>query len=178
MQFLIINLRRAWVTGQFVNQCFILPTKCLISVCWRDIYCNNDHGRFGHFGKYSFHHRILQVSWNYSTFVYFYPFLGQRLKVVFKKFWLHWISVTGKNQLPCCSCRPILTPIEKNVVTWQPPTPLNTRPMGIHLQFLNSYNFSLHIVFAILDGIRNSCDIQYPDFLLHSFPVFQYPLYR
>ena len=37
---------------------------------------------------------------------------------------------------------------------------------------------SLHIVFAILDGIRNNFEGSYPTFLMKIFPYFHYPFYR
>ena len=37
---------------------------------------------------------------------------------------------------------------------------------------------SLHIGFAILDGIRNNFETSYPTFLMRIFPYFHYPLYR
>ena len=37
---------------------------------------------------------------------------------------------------------------------------------------------SLHIVFAILDGIRNNFEGSYPTFLMRIFPYFHYPFYR
>ena len=37
---------------------------------------------------------------------------------------------------------------------------------------------SLHIIFAILDGIRNNFEASYPTFLMKIFPYFHYPLYR
>ena len=37
---------------------------------------------------------------------------------------------------------------------------------------------SLHIVFAILDGIRNNFEDSYPTFLMRIFPYFHYPFYR
>ena len=45
---------------------------------------------------------------------------------------------------------------------------------------LASLNFfdTFHLVFAILDVIRNNHADVYPDTLLYSFPYFHYPLYR
>ena len=40
------------------------------------------------------------------------------------------------------------------------------------------FNFSLHIMFAILENIRNNFDDFYPNFLTRIFPVFHYPFYR
>ena len=37
---------------------------------------------------------------------------------------------------------------------------------------------SLHIGFAILDGIRNNFESSYPTFLMRIFPYFHYPFYR
>ena len=37
---------------------------------------------------------------------------------------------------------------------------------------------SLHIVFAVLDVVRNNHQESYPHFLLSTFPYFHYPLYR
>ena len=37
---------------------------------------------------------------------------------------------------------------------------------------------SLHIVFAILDMVRNNFEASYPTFLMRIFPYFHYPLYR
>ena len=37
---------------------------------------------------------------------------------------------------------------------------------------------SLHIVFAMLDMVRNNWPDSYPDLLLSVFPFFHYPLYR
>lgn len=37
---------------------------------------------------------------------------------------------------------------------------------------------SLHIVFAILDGVRNNFEASYPKFLMKIFPYFQYPFTR
>ena len=37
---------------------------------------------------------------------------------------------------------------------------------------------TFHIVFAILDVIRNNHEEFYPDALLSIFPFFHYPLYR
>jgi len=37
---------------------------------------------------------------------------------------------------------------------------------------------SLHIMFAILDGIRNNWQSSYPEVLMQIFPVFHYPFYR
>ena len=42
----------------------------------------------------------------------------------------------------------------------------------------NNNNCSLHIVFALLENVRNNFEEFYPTFLLHIFPVFHYPLYR
>ena len=37
---------------------------------------------------------------------------------------------------------------------------------------------SLHIVFAIMESFRLTFDEYYPNFLLHSFPWFHFPIYR
>ena len=37
---------------------------------------------------------------------------------------------------------------------------------------------SLHIIFAILDGVRNNFELYYPIFLMRVFPHFHYPFYR
>ena len=37
---------------------------------------------------------------------------------------------------------------------------------------------TLHIVFAVLDVVRNNHEESYPHFLLSTFPYFHYPLYR
>ena len=37
---------------------------------------------------------------------------------------------------------------------------------------------SFHIVFAMLDVVRNNHEEYYPDWLLTIFPYFHYPLYR
>ena len=37
---------------------------------------------------------------------------------------------------------------------------------------------SVHLIFAILDGVRNSFVEHYPHWLLHIFPFTHYPLYR
>ena len=42
---------------------------------------------------------------------------------------------------------------------------------------LNCFD-TLHIVFAILDVIRNNHEEAYPDIFLKTFPYFNYPLYR
>ena len=42
---------------------------------------------------------------------------------------------------------------------------------------LNCFD-TLHIVFAILDVIRNNHEEAYPDIFLITFPYFHYPLYR
>ena len=42
----------------------------------------------------------------------------------------------------------------------------------------NINNCSLHIVFALMENVRNNFEDFYPTFLLHIFPVFHYPLYR
>ena len=44
--------------------------------------------------------------------------------------------------------------------------------------FIKIILFSLHIMFAILEGIRSSYPDFYPELLLYIFPVFQYPCYR
>ena len=38
--------------------------------------------------------------------------------------------------------------------------------------------FSIHLIFAILDGVRNSFESFYPQWLLLLFPYLHYPLYR
>ena len=45
------------------------------------------------------------------------------------------------------------------------------------LAALNFFD-TFHLVFAILDVIRNNHADVYPDILLSSFPYFHYPLYR
>ena len=37
---------------------------------------------------------------------------------------------------------------------------------------------SLHIIFAILDGVRNNFESSYPTVLMKIFPYFHYPFYR
>jgi len=37
---------------------------------------------------------------------------------------------------------------------------------------------SLHILFAILDGVRNNFELSYPQVLMRIFPFFHYPFYR
>ena len=45
------------------------------------------------------------------------------------------------------------------------------------LVFMN-YFFSLHIIFSILETIRNNFEASYPELLLQVFPYFHYPLLR
>ena len=39
-------------------------------------------------------------------------------------------------------------------------------------------SFSIHLVFALLDGVRNNFESLYPQWLLLLFPFLHYPLYR
>ena len=45
------------------------------------------------------------------------------------------------------------------------------------LMALNCFD-TLHIIFAILDVVRNNHEESYPVFFLLIFPYFHYPLYR
>ena len=49
-----------------------------------------------------------------------------------------------------------------------------------YLFFLPGINVfdSLHIVFAIMESFRLTFEEYYPNFLLHSFPWFHFPIYR
>ena len=42
----------------------------------------------------------------------------------------------------------------------------------------NVFCFSIHILFAMFDAVRNSFGNLYPPSLLLLFPYFHYPIYR
>ena len=49
---------------------------------------------------------------------------------------------------------------------------------AIFYWFLWIIFFSLHIIFSILETIRNNFEASYPELLLQVFPYFHYPLLR
>ena len=53
----------------------------------------------------------------------------------------------------------------------------NLTPDYFLLPGINVFD-SFHIVFAIMESFRLTFDEYYPNFLLHSFPWFHFPIYR
>ena len=46
------------------------------------------------------------------------------------------------------------------------------------LHYFQSFHFSLHLIFASMDAVRNSFGEFYPVHLLYIFPYIHYPFYR
>ena len=54
---------------------------------------------------------------------------------------------------------------------------INASQICLKAAFVKS-TFSIHLVFALLDGVRNNFESFYPQWLLLLFPYLHYPLYR
>ena len=104
---------------------------------------------------------------------------AHELKEGFKK--SREFSLTGKSKMPIF--------LKPSLMNYSSPTQnskdvpclfefdINASQICLKAAFVKS-TFSIHLVFALLDGVRNNFESFYPQWLLLLFPYLHYPLYR